>query len=602
MNLILRKRMPSALGNTQKQQNNKPYTKMSLALLSILCLPFLSACSHITAQADIATLSDKSPQVTRMSNSNIEALLNAEFTLQREGPNKAFEPFYKLASQSGNVPLIERLTHIAVVSQNRMYIERSADLWLSVVPTSEPAYSLKLQILIKENRANDVATLLTDAIQKNVSLRFLPLYLEEIVRDSDQVNTIEEAISVLSPEPRSNQYIQLSHAHILLLSGKYQAAISTSERLLAQADTEKSEALYLILAFSQKNLGEFDHAISTLSTALKHTPRNTRLLTPLIDFLVENKQSSHAVEVYENTNLDTPEKLQVGINFMRVLLENEQPALALDIAKELPKEQLGLSDQIQYLSAIAQAQLGKKTDALQTMSMVDGTLRANATNQMALWLYEEGKENDINNMVLSRTLRENMPEQVASICRLHEEKGHIELSYELIDHALITLPESDILRYRKALLAETLGNWKTTETELKTLLQKDPDNPQYLNALGYTLLTRSKRIDEAMTYIESAYQKADNDPAIIDSLGWGFFLKGELEQSTYYLKKAWSILPDAEIAAHYGESLWQQRYYDEAIDVWKAALKTSPETPLLLNTIKRLSPSLIDELEQEQSE
>jgi tetratricopeptide (TPR) repeat protein len=192
-----------------------------------------------------------------------------------------------------------------------------------------------------------------------------------------------------------------------------------------------------------------------------------------------------------------------------------------------------------------------------------------------------------------------MPEQVAAISRLHEEKGNIDLSYELLNHALIALPESDVLRYRKALLAETLGNWTVTEIELKILLEKDPDNPQYLNALGYTLLTRTARIDEAMNYIESAYEKADNDPAIIDSLGWGFFMKGELEQSSYYLKKAWSILPDAEIAAHYGESLWQQRHYKEAIDIWKAALKASPGTPLLLDTIKRLSPSLMDELEQD---
>ncbi|MFQ3186435.1 MAG: hypothetical protein ACI8Q3_001464, partial [Marinomonas primoryensis] len=47
------------------------------------------------------------------------------------------------------------------------------------------------------------------------------------------------------------------------------------------------------------------------------------------------------------------------------------------------------------------------------------------------------------------------------------------------------------------------------------------------------------------------------------------------------------------------ESLWQQRHYKEAIDIWKAALKTSPGTPLLLDTIKRLSPSLMDELEQD---
>jgi tetratricopeptide (TPR) repeat protein len=593
--------MSSVLDLTHTNNIKKPHTKRLLVLLTILCGALLSACTHNTTQLDIVPSSKELPLEQKVSHSNIAELLNAEFMLQREGPNKAFDSFYELASQSKNLALIERLTHIAVVSQNRLYIERSTNLWLSVDPTSEQAYSLKLQILVKGNRSDEVTTLLTNAIRHKTSLRFLPLYLEEVVRDSDQVNTIEEAVTALSPESKNDQYVQLSHAHFLLLSGKYQSAINTSKQLLAQPNTEKSEALYLILAFSQKNLGQFEDAITTLQTAAQRAPKNTRLLTPLIDFLVENKQPERAATVFQNANLETPEKLQVGINFMRTLLEHEQPTLTLETANLLPKKQLGLSDQIQYLTAVALAQLNKKTEAIETMNTVDGALRANATSQMALWLYETGKENDVNNMVLNRTLRENVPEQVAAISRLHEEKGNVDLSYELLNNALIALPESDVLRYRKALLAEMLGNWKVTETELKTLLKKDPDNPQYLNALGYTLLTRTARIDEAMNYIESAYEKADNDPAVIDSLGWGFFMNGELEQSSYYLKKAWSILPDAEIAAHYGESLWQQRHYEEAIDIWKEALKTSPSTPLLLDTIKRLSPSLIDELEQDKS-
>jgi tetratricopeptide (TPR) repeat protein len=593
--------MSSVLDLTHTNNIKKPHTKRLLVLLTILCGALLSACTHNTTQLDIVPSSKELPLEQKVSHSNIAELLNAEFMLQREGPNKAFDSFYELASQSKNLALIERLTHIAVVSQNRLYIERSTNLWLSVDPTSEQAYSLKLQILVKGNRSDEVTTLLTNAIRHKTSLRFLPLYLEEVVRDSDQVNTIEEAVTALSPESKNDQYVQLSHAHFLLLSGKYQSAINTSKQLLAQPNTEKSEALYLILAFSQKNLGQFEDAITTLQTATQRAPKNTRLLTPLIDFLVENKQPERAATVFQSANLETPEKLQVGINFMRTLLEHEQPTLTLETANLLPKKQLGLSDQIQYLTAVALAQLNKKTEAIETMNTVDGALRANATSQMALWLYETGKENDVNNMVLNRTLRENVPEQVAAISRLHEEKGNVDLSYELLNNALIALPESDVLRYRKALLAEMLGNWKVTETELKTLLKKDPDNPQYLNALGYTLLTRTARIDEAMNYIESAYEKADNDPAVIDSLGWGFFMKGELEQSSYYLKKAWSILPDAEIAAHYGESLWQQRHYEEAIDIWKEALKTSPSTPLLLDTIKRLSPSLIDELEQDKS-
>jgi len=589
--------MPSVLGHT----HTTSYSKRLFTLLALIGLPFLSACSH-----NGAIQQNSSPLGTQLTdgeknadNGKIKELLSAEFMLQREGPNKAFEPFYDLANQSGDIALIERLTYIAVVSQNDLNVERSANLWLSKVPTAEAAYALKLQVLVKNNRAEEVTTLLMNAMRYKVSLRFLPIYLEDHVRDNDQVSTIEAAIAELPPETKNNQYVQLSYAHILLLSGEYESAIETAERLLIRVNSEKSEALYLILAFSQKNLGRVGDAVKTLEAAALRFPQNSRILVPLMDFLVDNNQTKSAVDIFLQANLDTPEKLQVGINLMRTLLEYEKPQLALNIANDLPKGQLGLSDQIEFLRAIALAQLGKKSQAIKIMERVEGTLRTNATSQIALWLYEEGKEDSINAMVLNRTHREDIPEQIAAICQIHEENGNAGLSYELLSEALTEFPDSDALRYQKALLADTLGYWSITENELQVLLQKDPENPQYLNALGYTLLVRTQRLDEAMGYIESAYEKADSDPAIIDSLGWGFFLKGEFEQSSYYLKKAWSILPDAEIAAHYGESLWKQRHYKEALDVWKSALETSPDTPLLLDTIKRLSPSLLEESKQD---
>jgi tetratricopeptide (TPR) repeat protein len=601
MNLASRKYMPFYSGTLQKNLIKRLYKKKALVLFFASSLPFLSACNQTIQKTDIAP-SDQTTIENKTTNSqHIEALLKAEFTLQREGPEKAFEPFYDIADESDDLKIIERLTHIAVASQNDTYVERSANLWLAADPLSEQAYSLKSQVLIKNERTEEAATLFVNAIRHKVSLRFLPLYLEENVRDTEKVEVINNAISEVPDQYQKNQYIQLTQAHIFLLTGQYEQAIALSEQLLARSDSEKSEALYLILAFSQKNLGQLDNAINTLSIATENIPQNARLISPLINLLVEQESIQHAISIYQENTLETSQQLQVGINFIRTLLEHKHPQQALDISNTLPKEQFGFSDQVQFLKAITLAELSDTEQAIEIMNQVGGNLRPSATQQIALWFYDEGEEKHINDMVLNRTLRENIPEQIIIISQLHEEKGNPDLSYELLSRSSDTYPESNVLRYRKALLAETMGSWQTTEAELTILLQKDPSNPQYLNALGYTLLTRTQRIDEAMSYIESAYEKAEDDPAIIDSLGWGHFLKGEYEQATYFLKKAWSILPDAEIAAHYGESLWKQRHYKQAIEIWEKALKSEPNSPLLLDTIKRLSPSLLDEIKQDKT-
>lgn len=585
-----------------KSQNSvkKPMPSWAVVLFVVLGAFTLNACSH-SREKNILTPSDTAqPQsINMVTREDLKALLHAEFILQREGPNKAYELFYKLANQSQDVTLIERLTYIALLSQNDVYIESSANLWLSVDATSNTAYALKLQSLVKSQRQVEVTKLISDAIRNDAPLQFLPLYLEDNVRHNDNVNLLESAIAALPAEQKNHPYIQLSQAHLLLLSGEYQGAITKTEQLLSESQIEETESIYLIHAFSKKSLGLLDEAIETLQEASQAFPNNARIITPLLTFLIENEQVKLAAQDFINSKLNTIETLQVGISLMQALLEHKHAQWLLDIAETLPKEQLGLSDQIFYLKASALAQLGQKDQAIAVMQKVTHHLRANATNQIALWLYDEGQQSQINAMVLSRTQRENMPEQVEMISQIHEDNGNSDLSYELLSQSLEALPESDILRYRKALLADSLGLWKVTEKELHRLLQKDPNNPHYLNALGYTLLTRTDRIDEAMVLIESAYEKADTDPAIIDSLGWGLFLKGELEQSSYYLKKAWKMFPDAEIAAHYGESLWAQRYYQEAIKVWQSALDTAPDDPVLLDTIKRLSPSLLENRKQD---
>ncbi|WP_394183822.1 tetratricopeptide repeat protein [Marinomonas posidonica] len=581
------------------QRSTASYTRAKWWLVSF-CLPFLFACSQTRLPESNVFQETANDQTQRHEESQISDLLKAEFTLQREGPNKAYDNFYSIAQESKDPAFIERLVRIAVASRNKVYIEQSADLWRSVEPTSEQAYSLAMQVYAQGERPNDIAKLLDTAMLNHVPLRFFPLYLEDNVRDSQVMDTLESAIKMASPLTQKNQFIRLSQAHLWLLSGQYEQARQQANALIEDPSTEKSEALYLILAYSEKNQNQLDKAISTLTTANQTYPQSVNILSPLLNLLVENEQAQTAIKLLDNTSLSEDDKLQACLNLARTLLEYKQPDLAFNVLNGLP-QQRAFRNQIYYLQAIALDELGRHNDAIERMNQVHGTLQSSATNQMALWLYEQGRQKDINDLVLTRTNREYLPEQVTTISQLHQEKGQPMLAYDLLTKAVDLFPESDELRYQKSLFAEHLGYWDITLEELNNLLEKHPNNAQYLNALGYTLLTRTDQLDKAMIYIERAYELSDDDPAIIDSLGWGMFLKGEYEQSSYYLEKAWSILQDAEIAAHYGESLWRQRHYDQALSIWKTALQQSPNATILLDTIKRLSPSLLENHQQDEN-
>ena len=67
------------------------------------------------------------------------------------------------------------------------------------------------------------------------------------------------------------------------------------------------------------------------------------------------------------------------------------------------------------------------------------------------------------------------------------------------------------------------------------------------------------------------------------------FKLGNLKIALEYIKKAYSINKDPEIAAHLGEILWKQGKKEEAIEVWRDSLNRHPSNSVLLETSNRLN-------------
>jgi tetratricopeptide (TPR) repeat protein len=140
------------------------------------------------------------------------------------------------------------------------------------------------------------------------------------------------------------------------------------------------------------------------------------------------------------------------------------------------------------------------------------------------------------------------------------------------------------------MMADKLGKPDEFEQLLRKLIQIKPDHAHAYNALGYGLLERNQRIDEAVQLVEKALQLDPNDPAILDSAGWGYFRKGDFGKSLGFLRRAFAANPDPEIAAHLGEVLWVKGDHGEAEQIWREALKAHPGNILLEGTMKRLMP------------
>jgi tetratricopeptide (TPR) repeat protein len=140
------------------------------------------------------------------------------------------------------------------------------------------------------------------------------------------------------------------------------------------------------------------------------------------------------------------------------------------------------------------------------------------------------------------------------------------------------------------MLAEKIGQLDVLEEDLRAILEREPENAQALNALGYTLADHTDRYEEAHELIERALALNPDDFYILDSMGWVLYRLGRLGEAIEYLKRAREIKDDPEVAAHLGEVLWVMGDKDAARDIWDSALKDTPDDQRLLDVIERLMP------------
>ena len=73
--------------------------------------------------------------------------------------------------------------------------------------------------------------------------------------------------------------------------------------------------------------------------------------------------------------------------------------------------------------------------------------------------------------------------------------------------------------------------------------------------------------------LEKAYQARSNDPYIIDSIGWAYYLINDYEKAEKFLKRAVELMPeDPTVNDHYGDILWKLDRKIQARYFWKSVL------------------------------
>ena len=130
--------------------------------------------------------------------------------------------------------------------------------------------------------------------------------------------------------------------------------------------------------------------------------------------------------------------------------------------------------------------------------------------------------------------------------------------------------------YRRGGSYERIGEYIKSDKDLIDSLNIRPNDPYVMNYLAYGWLDRNYKIEEAISMLEKAYQQKKDDPYIIDSVGWGYYLTKNFINAEKFLQRAIKLMPrDPIVNDHYGDVLWKLNRKIQARYYWKSAFESN---------------------------
>ncbi len=157
------------------------------------------------------------------------------------------------------------------------------------------------------------------------------------------------------------------------------------------------------------------------------------------------------------------------------------------------------------------------------------------------------------------------------------------------------------LWFARGVAFERQSQWPKAEADFRRALEIDPDQPLVLNYLGYSLVERREKLDEALALIERAVAGAPDSGFIIDSLAWALFRLGRYEEALPHMERAVELLPDDPILNdHLGDLYWALGRKREARFQWRRALSFGPHEDLDLERVRRKLEVGLDQVLREE--
>lgn len=559
----------------------------SIAFFAVMLL--LSGCQSTAPAEQTETAQPSERQYASFSEETLYSLLSAEIAAQRNRFDITLVQYVDQAIKTRDPAVAERAYRIAEFLDATPEALEVALIWANAAPNDVDAHRAAAIQLARVGRYDESMRYMETVLQQSGETHFDFLALAAAESDPVTRQGMHQSFDRLLQKYPDNPQLLFGKSLLLQQDGHSDQAL----QLLESNTTSQYEVAPLLLrARLLQNQNRGGEALSLLKRGLREHPQDKRLRLAHARLLVELEQLGKAKQAFTQLLNDYPDDDDLRFSLALICLERQDWDEAEIYLQELidrdsphmnaARFSLGrLSEERQDMSKALQeyALVGLGNDYLPAQMRQTEILIGQHRTQEAIQRLSDN--------------RASQPELAVQLYLVQAEalsnNDQPELAWQTIRQALEDYPDDSSLLYTRSMLAEKRGDLSQLEKDLRTIIAREPDNAMALNALGYTLADRTNRYQEALALIEKAHQLNPEDPATLDSMGWVHYRLGDLDQAEKYLRQAYDVYPDHEVAAHLGEVLWMQGKRREARKIWSDALKSTPDSKTLSETLQRLT-------------
>lgn len=571
----------------------------NLSRVTLLLLSFGIASCVATTQAIDDTLKTVSmasneiqsepidQQIKPIAIDTLYDLLVGDVALGRNQFEIALDNYSRQARLTADKEVIALAHRIAEYVRDQAVQMEMALLWADTSPDDPEAHKAALEAYLKQGDAQTALTHASWLYQYHNDLDSLLL----VTTTFDSPSQIASLIDSVKKLPFSQEKQAITHLLTAVLEqkiGQLKDAERNARAFLASVPADQRGLLLLSQLLHQQNRS--DESIELLIDALKDKPNNRPLRLQYARFLATNTPKK-AITQFEILRDDNPKDQEV--NFLLALMQLSQGdiAAAENLFEQASAKPSLRSDAQYHLGAISE-QKGDISGAMSHYTQVRfGRNYIAAASRLSALLAKHRSMSQAQQYL--QRMRSSQPTQAVILFQV---ESNLLLNAQKPSQALVVLssgldyfPNDPQLLYARSMVAEQQDDFVLAEQDLRAILAQDQNNATVLNALGYTMILHTDRREEAFELITKAYQLEPKDPSIIDSMGWALFKLGKTEQALDFLKQAFEIMPDPEIAAHLGEVHWTLDNRKDASIIWQQGLQSTPDHKGIINTMLRLS-------------